>query len=298
MSIIYTFTILLITGFIGLAVLLWKKSRAKEPTPFVHTHEIKSCPLCSEARYTIHMKSDAWNNRHCVELRKCASCKFVYSAQSVLNYEVGGSPFAHLTKEQLLKLANNERIPVLINEICSKSHINTKKSLDFGCGIGITSLCLQEKGFSTHGVELSTIYLERHKNLNITSTSSLEVFKDQKETFDLVVMKDVLEHVDNPVQMLQEILSYVKPGGYFYVRVPNVHHYYFHWSIDTKSHINHFSPNHLMKLLEQHNMKWIDFIGVYDVSTAFGKIYHFVFWKLRYFLPMYHQISLLYQKKQ
>jgi hypothetical protein len=95
---------------------------------------------------------------------------------------------------------------------------------------------------------------------------------------------------------LQKVTSYVKPSGYFYIRVPNVFHYPFHWSIDTKSHVNHFSPKKLTSLLEKNNMKKVDFIGVYDISTKVGKIYNSVFWKMKHFLPMYHQISFLCQK--
>ena len=121
-------------------------------------------------------------------------------------------------------------------------------------------------------------------------------FAAEKNSFDLVIMKDVLEHVDNPVELLQEVVSFVKPGGYFYIRVPNVYHYPFHWSIDTKSHVNHFSPHKLTALLNTHAMKRVDFVSVHDVSTRVGKLYNAFFWRLRSVIPLYHQISFLCQR--
>lgn len=231
-----------------------------------------------------------------MELRKCTECGFVFTAESIYNYETAVNKFFHKTRQELLVTAQKERLPLLVDEIVHKTKLQSGKTLDFGCGIGMTSLCLQEKGFVTYGIDTCKMCLEKHKDLNIISTNSLDALNAAKNSFDLIVMKDVLEHVDEPMQLLQQLLSFLKPSGYFYVRVPNVYHYPFHWSIDTKSHINHFSPAKLITLLHQNNMKKIDFIKVYDISTRVGKLYNSFFWPVRHFVPMYHQISLLYQK--
>ncbi len=259
---------------------------------------MRACPLCTSSDFSIYMKPTAWNNRHGIELRKCSNCRFVYSAVSTFDYSALGhdTTAVRSSKRQLLSLAREQKLPELIEEIVEKAQVKNGKALDFGCGIGLSALCLQQKGFATYGIDKSDSYLEKHKELNIISAPDFATLHAEKNSFDLIIMKDVLEHVDNPTEVLQEVLHYLKPGGYFYIRVPNVYHYNFHWSIDTQSHINHFSPKKLTTLLAKNSMKKIDFIGVYDISTSVGKLYNFIFWKTRYFLPMYHQISLLYQK--
>jgi 2-polyprenyl-3-methyl-5-hydroxy-6-metoxy-1,4-benzoquinol methylase len=257
---------------------------------------MRTCPICKESVTQTYMKSTAWNNRHKLELKKCTSCGFVYTPTSSCDYETAGNPYVHATKKDLLEVADKQKLPSLVQEIVDKSGLKSGKALDFGCGVGLSALCLQEKGFITYGIESSRAYREKHRELNITCSNHLESLDVPHDGFDLIVMKDVLEHVDNPVELLQTLLSYLKPSGYFYIRVPNIYHYGFHWSIDTKTHINHFSPKNLMTLIEKNNMKKIDFIGVYDISTRVGKLYNFVFWKLRSYIPLYHQISLLYQK--
>jgi len=258
---------------------------------------MRKCPLCAFDVAVTYMKPSAWNNRHGIELKKCKECEFIFSAASLCDYVSVENKHEQRSRADLMKFAQQQKLPALVNEIVKKSQLKDGKVLDFGAGVGLASLCLQEKGFTTYAIEASQSFLEAHKKLEIASAQSLDSLQVQKNSFDLIIFKDVLEHVDNPIDLLQELLSYLKPSGYLYIRVPNVYHYRFHWSIDTKSHINHFSPKKLMNLLHENKMKKIDFIGVYDVSTTVGKVYNFIFWKARHLIPLYHQISLLYQKK-
>lgn len=44
----------------------------------------------------------------------------------------------------------------------------------------------------------------------------------QKDTFDMVMAHDVLEHLhDSPKDMLNDLVALVKPGGYLFITVPN-----------------------------------------------------------------------------
>jgi SAM-dependent methyltransferase len=40
-------------------------------------------------------------------------------------------------------------------------------------------------------------------------------------TFDLILLCEVLEHVSNPMRVLEDVVSHIGPGGLFYVTVPN-----------------------------------------------------------------------------
>ena len=44
---------------------------------------------------------------------------------------------------------------------------------------------------------------------------------ESKEKFDLVVLGFILEHVDNPVDIMQRFHKYIRPGGSMFVSVPN-----------------------------------------------------------------------------
>jgi 2-polyprenyl-3-methyl-5-hydroxy-6-metoxy-1,4-benzoquinol methylase len=244
------------------------------------------------------MRRDAWNNRDRVELRRCRGCRFVYSALANFDYDAFtcDDTYVSRNREGLLELARQDHIPELMDEVVAKARLSGGRVLDIGCGMGLAALYLQDKGFEVYGVEESRIYLEKHKELNLASASHVESLGLDKGGVDLLVMKDVLEHINDPRRMLDEVLSYVRPNGYLFLRVPNVFHYYFHWAIDTKSHVNHFAPGQLSRVLATYGLRRVDFVTIRDISTTAGKLYNFIFWRLRKLIPMYHQISVLYQK--
>lgn len=246
------------------------------------------------------MAADAWKNRDRIELRKCAGCGLVFSAEDEYSYEgLFNDSFVDKSKEDLVGKARSEGIDSLVSELVEKTGIaKGTRVLDFGGGIGLTALMFQDYGVDAVVVEASRKYAEKHESLGITSFRSAEEAFKHKGTFDLVVMKDVLEHLSNPKEILAQLIASVKPGGYFYIRVPNVIAYRFHWSIDTKGHINHFTPKIVFELFEEHKMERVDFVGVYDVRSRAGKLYHSVFWPARKMLPLYHQISVLFRKIQ
>jgi SAM-dependent methyltransferase len=47
-----------------------------------------------------------------------------------------------------------------------------------------------------------------------------EPFDEWKEKYDLVILRDVIEHLDNPQSALQNIYKIIKPGGFLYVTFP------------------------------------------------------------------------------
>lgn len=245
------------------------------------------------------MAANARNNRDGIELRKCYACGFVFSEKAEFAYEeLFANWFADKTKEDLVRRAQHEGLDKLVGELVSTTKIaKGARVLDFGSGIGLTCLMLQELGLEVIAVEESKKYVEKHATLGIKSLQSLAELARYRGSFDLVVVKDVLEHLSNPREIVAELAACVRPGGYFYVRVPNVLAYPFHWSISTKEHVNHFTPKTLTRLLEENGMEKLNFIGVHDVSSRVGRIYHSVFWSLRSILPLYHQISLLFRRK-
>lgn len=70
-------------------------------------------------------------------------------------------------------------------------------------------------------------------------------FKD--ETFDLVVCREVIEHVDSGDDLLSEAYRVLRPTGYLFITTPNI----FTWLIDTKSHVRLYSPYNFLKVLRK-----------------------------------------------
>jgi 2-polyprenyl-3-methyl-5-hydroxy-6-metoxy-1,4-benzoquinol methylase len=246
------------------------------------------------------MAANAWNNRDGIELRQCNACDFAFSAQASVSYEeFFVKAFSGASKDELMQAARSEGLDRMVAEIAIKGRLSAgARVLDFGSGVGLAALSFAGAGFDVTAVEASKPYVEVHKTLGLRSFPSIAEARHDRGLFDLVVMKDVLEHVTSPREILKSVLECVKPGGYFYIRVPNAHAYRFIPAVDTISHVNHFTPRSVTQLVAESAMEKIDFVGVYDISSRAGRLYHGLFWRTRRFLPLYHQISLLFRRTQ
>ena len=245
------------------------------------------------------MAARAWNNTHGIELRRCRACAFVFSAQAGFSYEelfVGS--FAGKSRDDLIRAARAQGLHTMVAEIVAKTGLEQgAKVMDFGAGIGLAALTFMQAGYDVVAVEQSRRYVEAYAGLGIQSAPSIGQARQMRESFDLVVMKDVLEHLDDPRAPLAALIESIRRGGHLYIRVPNVLAYRFHWDVDTKSHVNHFAPATLIKLVESFGMKRRSFVGIYDVSSRAGRIYNAIFWRMRAVVPLYHQISLLFSRE-
>ena len=93
----------------------------------------------------------------------------------------------------------------------------SQKIMDFGCGGGLVSLPLLRKGAEVFGIDEVEESLAQaqeraqRERLSFQSSKTLEYFQGIK--FDNIVCLEVLEHLDNPQQLLSELANFLKPKG-------------------------------------------------------------------------------------
>ncbi|MBW2282530.1 MAG: class I SAM-dependent methyltransferase [Deltaproteobacteria bacterium] len=95
------------------------------------------------------------------------------------------------------------------------------RAFDIGCGAGLLLDELKAVGWQTAGCDPETGAIEeaRAKGHEVYP----ELFRPLDEyQADLVILGDVLEHVPDPLALLEQVRRVVRPGGRFYVRVPDL----------------------------------------------------------------------------
>jgi trans-aconitate methyltransferase len=95
--------------------------------------------------------------------------------------------------------------------------------LEIGCATGEVLARVQEHGFhDAQGVELSREACERawERGLKVFHGTLDEFETDQ--SFDVIFMSHVIEHVLDPVATTQKLASLLAPGGVLYLETPNV----------------------------------------------------------------------------
>ena len=95
--------------------------------------------------------------------------------------------------------------------------------LDIGCGNGNFLHAMQRRGWTITGIEPS-----EHGAQRAGTDYGLEVINDDvfqvdlpPESFDLITLWHVLEHVPDPIAFIQRIQSWLKPAGKLLIAVPN-----------------------------------------------------------------------------
>lgn len=139
--------------------------------------------------------------------------------------------------------------------------------LDVGAGVGTLMHVAVKKGFTATGVELSpwaSKFAREEKRLNVVP-GSLEDAHLGTESFDVVVLNHVLEHVDKPQALLTEVRRLLKKDGLLVIGVPNIGSLMARikggkWtSLRPEEHIWHFTPGTLRLLLNDTGFREIYF---------------------------------------
>ena len=127
----------------------------------------------------------------------------------------------------------HKQIPYIEAEHVYSEYFGPKKAdtilkfLDVGCGEGFSLNYFSKKGWDVAGTDYSSDGVNRHfPHLNkfVVTGDTEELIQKmtvESQTFDLVNVNNVLEHLLNPIEVMQGLRKLVKPNGCLRVQVPN-----------------------------------------------------------------------------
>ncbi len=99
------------------------------------------------------------------------------------------------------------------------------KILDVGSGGGEFVYLLNKLGYKTPGMEPNIGYAEyskREYNLHIITGFVQDIELLKNDSYNMITLWHVLEHTENPFQVLYKLNSWLKNNGILIVEVPNV----------------------------------------------------------------------------
>ncbi|MEL6988403.1 MAG: class I SAM-dependent methyltransferase, partial [Bacteroidota bacterium] len=144
----------------------------------------------------------------------------------------------------------------------SAAHQN-KTLLDVGAGTGYFLNHMQSNGWRVKGIEVSEDARKIAKDkFNIDCFLPSKIF-EFKETFDVITLWHVLEHVHDLPSYLNQFNNLLNENGRLLIAVPNhtsfdAKHYKSYWAAyDLPRHLWHFEPSTINKLLSAHNFSLV-----------------------------------------
>lgn len=97
------------------------------------------------------------------------------------------------------------------------------RGLDIGCGHGVVRRQIEGcSAWITDGADLNRTALAQNRTQS-GETLLYDIHERQPglaESYDFVILFDVLEHVAQPQEFLRSVLYHLKPGGWLFLNVP------------------------------------------------------------------------------
>src|ERR1044072_7278979 len=161
-------------------------------------------------------------------------------------------------------LGRRRIIQSLVEKICATLNNGRPRILDVGCGTGANLKMLKKFG-EAEGVDISPQAVEfcRERGLDSVKLGAIEHLPYESNSFDLVTALDVIEHLDDDVAGLREMLRVLRPDGRLLVFVPA---FMFLWGVqdDVSNHRRRYTLPHLLKAVEAagFSIEWSSYANV------------------------------------
>ena len=231
--------------------------------------EITACQLCGSEQSSLMFEESPFR------VVRCASCALVFVTPRyepaalrkiyTETYWKSDKPreqgYADYAADEELYLKTFRKRRQLLPQLAQ----GKLRILDVGCAAGFFLRVAAEMGHDVQGVEPSAAIAtnaQKHLGRDAVHVGTLDDLPEgdprfAPESFDLVTMWDVVEHVPDPQDLLRRARELLKPDGTLVIETQNVtssfarllgkkwHHY------KHAEHLYHFNPSTVKTLLEQ-----------------------------------------------
>ncbi len=170
----------------------------------------------------------------------------------------------------------------VLGQLRRRSPARERRLLDIGAHVGRLMHLAREAGWQAEGVEFNprtSSFAARQTGLPVHQVNAQKLVAEGRH-YDVVTMIDVLEHIENPVDMLRSVRQLLDDDGWLAVKVPcgpnqilkerlraRVRKNYRFSVASNLVHVNHFSPASLRLALEKAGFSDIEIlIGAPELS--------------------------------
>jgi SAM-dependent methyltransferase len=246
------------------SVSIREPKRAANPEVESMTKALGPCPVCGQmgAQEWLRGPDRLHGNQEKYTLVRCPACSLVW----LRNPPEPSEMHLHYTDayDRLIS-ASGKNSPHRWRE--RKAALTPYKAsgalLDLGCSSGSFLEFMRSEPWKLYGIEMSKDSADIAE-----AASGAEIFVGDilkapfgRESFDVITCFDVLEHLYEPRLVLAKVGEWLKPGGIFYVLVPNVDSAearafgsYWH-GLELPRHLFHYSPASLKFLAKSAGLR-------------------------------------------
>jgi len=180
----------------------------------------RNCPICSSNRkLSFCTRPDSLN------VTQCEDCLALYlpdipSESEIIKFYEQYNQFKAYhapSKTDLIKIRIRSWFDPYVRILERSGGLNNQKLIEVGCSFGTFLKCCIIRGSKVHGVELDAKARKSLTNFGVTTSAEIP----SNGTFDIACAFQVLEHIANPLMLLNSIHSILQKDGRLLLSVPN-----------------------------------------------------------------------------
>ncbi len=232
---------------------------------------LTNCPVCNSGKTTPFLTcKDHTVSRETFEIVQCDSCSFkftnprpdenklgeYYKSKEYISHSNVKNGFINSAYQLVRKYTLLKKL-----QLISKYH-RTGKILDIGCGTGeFLNICKKSK-WDPIGIEPDVNARKMaivNYGLDVREESKIKALEN--ESFDIISMWHVLEHVAKLNERIEELKRLIKSNGTIIIAVPNCSSldaeiYAENWAgYDLPRHLYHFIPKDMEFIFKNHGLE-------------------------------------------
>lgn len=218
----------------------------------------RPCPLCRAERSELVGEKRERNRTHAlIRVVRCGACGFAYLAEAPRDFD--DDLYAYYarrrdkSRDELYDPLTTRRYESLLEALGERTP--GRRLLDVGCGQGQLADVADRLGWDALGIDLAEPAIEIACRLG-APCRYLDVFDPELEpnSFDVVTMFELVEHLSDPIPFLARVASLVRPGGLLYLTTPNFASLDrrvqgMSWDTVHGEHLGYFEPSSLLNAM-------------------------------------------------
>jgi len=234
---------------------------------------LENCPVCGKTELkNFLVVQDKSVSKESFVIVQCENCTFkftnprpdfesigkYYESEEYISHSNTSKGIINKAYQVVRSIAVKDKLE-LVNRLAPKGKI-----LDYGCGTGYFLSACQKDDWEVNGFEPNGTANKQARELlgKKIEAASLDAF--EIETFEIITMWHVLEHVHTVNETFQKLLSLLKPQGIILVAVPNADSldakkYGENWAAyDVPRHLYHFNQVTMKRFLKKHKLELLE----------------------------------------